>query len=45
MVDSLEKKTLRENSDDNESDEKLPEEGGFNDYLASYFICLAFHMS
>ena len=40
MSDSLEKKTLRENFEDNENDEKLPEEGGFNDYLASYLSCV-----
>ena len=38
MVDSVEKAS-QGNSAEDEKDEKLPEEGGFNDYLVSYLSC------
>lgn len=39
MVDSVEKPS-QGNSAEDEKDEKLPEEGGFNDYLVSYLSCV-----
>lgn len=39
MVDSSVEKTSPGNPAEDEKDEKLPEEGGFNDYLVSYLTC------
>lgn len=39
MVDSSVEKTSQGTSAEDEKDEKLSEEGGFNDYLVRYLTC------